>query len=309
MELANVDLNLLVAFRVLYHERSVTRAAKRLHLGQPSMSAALGRLRSLWADELFVRVGREMQPTSKAAAIAPHIFQALDMIHHTLVNQQVFVPEKSQKILTLGASDYLASLILPKLLRILAEQAPLIDLRLVTLEKESWAERLQGGEMDVALGTFAEVPSHIMTCDLLTEGWVGLCRRGHPACDQGVISLGQYLHYPHALFTLRRDAVGIIDQVLALQGCQRRIALTVPYWFALPPVIAESDLLTAVPTCLQTLVSDRLCSFPIPLDLPCWCVSMAWSKRLDSDPANRWLRQIIAEMSSEIRSGMLSGHG
>jgi hypothetical protein len=70
IDLSAVDLNLLVAFEALYAEQSVTAAAQRLHVGQPVMSASLGRLRSLFADDLFVRVGRAMRPTAKADEIA-----------------------------------------------------------------------------------------------------------------------------------------------------------------------------------------------------------------------------------------------
>ena len=89
IELAQVDLNLLLAFEVLFEERSVTQAAQRLYLGQPAMSAALGRLRTLFNDALFIRVGREMRPTAKAEAIAPGIFAALQQVRQTLQSQTI----------------------------------------------------------------------------------------------------------------------------------------------------------------------------------------------------------------------------
>ncbi len=302
MDLNAIDLNLLVAFEALYTEQSVTAAAQRLHVGQPAMSAALGRLRSLFADDLFVRIGREMKPTAKAEAIAPQVLAALGMIRATIVELQMFDPAQSSRAFTLATSDYFASLILPGLLQTLQEQAPNVDLRLVTVEKESFVELLENGVIDVAMGTFVELPTHILQEPLLFERFVGICRAEHPALDAGRVSLSRFLQFSHVLFTLRRDATGAIDQALAAQGLARRIALTIPYWFALPAAIAHSELLAAIPSCLQHHITHHypLQSFEIPLDLPSWAVSMAWSKLRDRDPANCWLRQTIQQVCCQM---------
>ncbi|MBD1915636.1 MULTISPECIES: LysR family transcriptional regulator [Cyanophyceae] len=298
INLGAVDLNLLVAFEALYAEKSVTAAAQRLHVGQPAMSAALGRLRSLFSDDLFVRVGREMRPTAKANAIAPQVAAALDTIRATLAEPQSFAPASSQRVFTLATSDYFASLILPKLLVALKQQAPHIDLRLITVEKESFIELIESEIIDLALGTFANLPSHILEEKLLAERFLGVCRLSHPASENGKVSLEQFVAFPHALFTLRRDATGIVDQILAEQGLQRRVALTVPYWLALPTAIATSDLIAAIPSCLEQhfLQYYPLQVFELPLEVPNWVVSMAWSKLSDRDAANLWLRQIIREV-------------
>jgi DNA-binding transcriptional LysR family regulator len=302
IDLSAIDLNLLVAFEALYAEQSVTAAAQRLHVGQPAMSAALGRLRSLFADDLFVRVGRDMRPTAKADAIAPQVMAALNTVRMTLTDRQTFDPAQSQRGFTLATSDYFASLILPKMLALFSDQAPQIDLRLIPVEKHSFVELIDDGIVDLALGTFDTLPTHICQATLLTEKFVGICRTGHPAIENGGMSLEQFVAFPHALFTLRRDATGIIDQALARRGLQRRIALTLPYWFTMPTAIANSDLLTAIPSCLQQhFVSHYpVQAFDIPLDLSFWIVSMTWSKLSDRDPANLWLRQIIQTICQDI---------
>ncbi len=302
MDLSGIDLNLMVAFEALYAERSVTGAAQQLYVGQPAMSAALGRLRSLFADDLFVRVGREMRPTAKADAIAPQVAAALDTIRAALSEPQAFNPASSRQVFTLATSDYFASLVVPKLLELFSNQAPYIDLRFITVEKESFVELLEDEVIDVALGTFAHLPNHILQEKLLSERFVGVCRLRHPALVKGKVSLEKFTAFPHALFTLRRDATGIVDQTLAEQGLQRRIALTVPYWFALPTAIAASDLLTAIPSCLEKhfVQHYQVQSFEIPLKLPSWPISMAWSKLKDRDPANLWLRQIIHHICQDL---------
>nr|WP_278003345.1 LysR family transcriptional regulator [Nodosilinea sp. TSF1-S3] len=299
-----IDLNLLVAFEALYAEGSVTGAAQRIHIGQPAMSAALGRLRSLFADDLFVRVGREMRPTAKADAIAPQIAAALATIRAALDAPPAFDPATSRRVFTLATSDYFASQLLPRLLAVLIHEAPHIDLRVVAVEKDSLVELLEGNSADVALGTFSALPGHILAKTLFTVGFVGVCRRHHPALAGGNISLQQFVAFPHALFTLRRDATGFVDEVLAEQGLQRRIGLTVPYWFALPTAIAASDLLAAIPSSLGehfTRYYPVVC-FDIPLALPSWGVALAWSKLNDSDPANLWLRQTIRDVCQDLGS-------
>jgi DNA-binding transcriptional LysR family regulator len=302
IDLSAIDLNLLVAFEALYAERSVTGAAQRIHMGQPAMSAALGRLRSLFADDLFVRVGREMKPTAKADAIAPQLLSALQTIRATLVEPQFFDPASSQRAFTIATSDYLANSLLPMLLGILNQQAPHIDIRLTTVEKESFITLLEDGIIDLALGTFTGLPKQILEQPLLQERFVGVCCLQHPAIKQKSISLDDFVQFPHALFTLRQDAIGIIDQLLAKQELQRRIALTIPYWFVLPSAITTSNLLAAIPSCLQPhfVKNYPLQSFEIPLDLPSWTISMTWSKLKDHDSANVWLRQIVQHICQQI---------
>lgn len=302
IDLGAVDLNLLVAFEALYIHQSVTLAAQRLHIGQPAMSAALGRLRSLFDNELFVRVGREMKPTDRAMAIAPQVMFALDMIRTTLADLQTFDPASSQKTFTIATSDYFASMILPKLLAILSHQAPHVNLRVLSVEKESLVNSIENNALDVAVGTFFNLPPYILQKTLLSEQFVGIARSDHPALEDGVISLENFVGFPHALFTLRRDDIGIIDQALADQGLKRRIALTVPYWFALPAAIASSNLLVAIPSCMAAHVTRHysLQTFDIPLNLSSWSISMVWSTLDDQNPENLWLRQTIQQACQRI---------
>ncbi|MBD1843050.1 LysR family transcriptional regulator [Cyanobacteria bacterium FACHB-63] len=302
IDLGAVDLNLLVAFEALYIHQSVTLAAQRIHIGQPAMSAALGRLRSLFEDELFVRVGREMKPTAKAVTISPQVMSALDTIRATLADLQTFDPASSQKTFTIATSDYFASMVLPELLDILGHQAPQVNLRMLPVDKESLVDSIENDTLDVALGTFANLPPHILQQTVLVEQFVGIARSGHPALENGVMSLEDFFGFPHALFTLRRDDTGIIDQALAKQELKRRISLTVPYWFALPSAIASSNLLVAIPSCMAAHVTQHysLQAFDIPLDLPSWAISMVWSTLNDQNPENLWLRQTIQHACQRI---------
>ena len=127
MNLAAINLNLLVAFEALLEQRSITKAADQLQMGQPAMSAALSRLRVLFEDELFVRLGRQMQPTLKAQTIALGILAALQQIRQTVTPSPAFEPTSSDRTFAIGSSDYSSFVLVPLLLEFSHQAAPSIS--------------------------------------------------------------------------------------------------------------------------------------------------------------------------------------
>lgn len=302
INLASVDLNLLVAFEAIFEEKSVTAAAGRLHLGQPAMSAALGRLRSLFDDELFIRMGRHMQPTAKALTLAPEIAAALNQIRHTLESNPSFDPTTSEHSFTIAGSDYISSVILPKLLNHCQQTAPGIDLRLISFEKNEIVSLLEQQTIAIALGTVQSPLRQTSQIPLMEEHFVGICRPGHPAIADPPLSLETFATFPQALFTLRRDETGAVDKVLAQHQLQRRIVLTTPYLLTLPTIIAASDIVAVVPSRIayQFEAQGAIAVFDLPLALPPWSVSMIWSKLSDQDQACRWLRTTVQALCQNL---------
>ncbi|MEH1838736.1 MAG: LysR family transcriptional regulator [Nostoc sp.] len=302
IDLSSVDLNLLVAFEVLFEERSVTASAQRLYLGQPAMSAALGRLRSLFQDELFIRIGREMQPTARAMKIAPNISVALQQIRETLESSQTFDPVTCKHTFAIGSSDYTSYVVVPKLLEVCRQTAPGIDFRLIGFDKSYVGELLEKREIDVALGVFQDPPKQTIQIPLFPEHFVGICRRGHPIITKETLTSETFAQLPHALFTLRRDDVGELDKVLAQSNLQRRVVLTTPHLLILPAVISSSDLVTAIPSRLTKpfACQDTLEIFELPVQTEPWMISMLWSKLTDQDQANLWLRQMLKSVCEGI---------
>lgn len=300
IDLSAIDLNLLVAFEALFEERSVTAAAQRLYLGQPAMSAALGRLRTLFQDELFIRIGRQMQPTAKALAIAPSISSALVQIRQTLESSQKFDPASAKTTFTIGSSDYTSYVVMPKFVEVCRQIAPGINFRLIGFDKSCVGELLEQQEIDVALGVFQDPPRQTMQMPLFPEHFVGLCRRGHP--DIIAITPEIFANLPHALFTIRRDDVGEIDKVLAQYNLQRRVVLTTPHLLILPAIISASDLVSAIPSRLVTpfACQETLEIFQLPVQTDPWMISMLWSKLTDQDQANIWLRQMLKTVCEGI---------
>jgi DNA-binding transcriptional LysR family regulator len=302
IELAQIDLNLLVAFEALFEERSVTAAARRIYLGQPAMSAALGRLRTLFNDELFIRVGREMRPTAKAQVIAPGIFAALQQVRQTLQSNQSFVPESNSRSFAIASSDYMSFVLLPKLITYCQETAPHLNFRMIEFEKDLVGDLLEKGTVDLAIGVFPHPPRQSLCVPLFQEYFVGIARHNHPALAQQPMTLEVFANLSHALHTIRRDEIGAIDQVLAQHNLQRRVALTVPHMLVLPAIIASTDLITVIPARMAEYFSriDEIEVFELPIDLSPWTVSMLWSQLSDNDEASRWLRQTLRTLCEKI---------
>jgi DNA-binding transcriptional LysR family regulator len=302
IKLAQIDLNLLVAFESLFEERSVTAAARRLYLGQPAMSAALGRLRTLFGDELFIRVGREMQPTAKAIAISPGIFAALHQIRQTLQSSQVFDPVSDSRDFAIGSPDYASFVAIPKLLAYCREVSPNLNFRMIEFKKDCIGDLLEQGAVDLALGVFQNPPRQTICVPLFQEHFVGIARTNHPALMEKTMSLEAFANLSHALNTIRRDAIGEVDYALAVHDLQRRIALTVPHMLVLPSIVASTDLVAAIPSRMARYFSklDDIEVFELPIKIPKWTVSMLWSKLNDKDDANCWLRQTLQTVCEQI---------
>ncbi len=307
IDLAQIDLNLLVAFESLFEERSVTLAAQRLHIGQPAMSAALARLRILFDDKLFIRVKQEMQPTAVAIAIAPGIFTALNQVRQTLQSSQHFVPASALREFKIASPDYMSFVIISKLIAHCQAAAPNLNFRTLEFEKDKVGELLEKGYADLALGVFPNPPQQVMCVPLFQEHFVGIARKNHPAfqqktIQQKTISIEDFINLPHALNTIRRDAVGEIDRVLATQHLQRRVILTVPHMMVLPSIVASTELIAAIPSRTAHYFSglDNIEVFELPIKIPTWTVSMMWSKLSDQDDASAWLRHTLQTLCETI---------
>jgi DNA-binding transcriptional LysR family regulator len=295
MDPHDLDLNLLAAFATLHAERSVTRAARRRGIGQPAMSAALARLRLLFADELFIRAGRTLRPTPKAEAIAPGIAAAIAALRATLDAAAPFAPRTSTRRFTIAASDYAMLALGPALLQLLRAEAPLAGLAVIGFNKDDAARLLDDGEADLVLATFREPPARMVATRLLRESFVGLaCARHRAVGADGTITLDDFLAWPHALFTMRGDMAGELDDVLARRGLARRVAFSVAHLLTLPAVLAGTDLLAAVPSRLaRSLPGAAVRHFRLPVATEPWHLGMLWHPASRRDPARAWLRNAV----------------
>lgn len=295
MNLERLDLNLLRVFEALWLEGSVTRAAQRLYLAQPSVSNALNRLRATLGDELFVRGADGMEPTPLARAMAPALLAHLQGLRGVLQWAQPFEPQRAQRVFTLATGDYVEALLFAQLMARLRQQAPGINVRLEPLDKERYAGDLLRGRLDLVLGVFADLPEQLACRRLFTDRFVLVARRGHPAL-QGELTPAAYAGLDHVLMTLRRDAVGVIDRALAERGLQRRVVATVANFLTVLEGLAETDLVINMPERLAQRVVGcyDLGVRELPLTMDSWSVHMVWRQHSGDDPALEWLRQLIS---------------
>ena len=298
MLLRNIDLNLLVVLDALLTEKHVTRTGLRLHLSQPAISHSLNKLRILLDDPLLIRQGNEVVLSALAQNLQAPLKDILGQIE-TLLGQSIdFVPADSQRTFRVAMSDYGAAIVLPKLLVQLRTQAPGTSLVVIQDSRLGMLEQIEQGKIDLAVGVFAALSADVSSDVLFEETFTCLLnRRSLP--ENGVLDLDSYLARPHVLVSMDGNTQGEVDNVLRSQGLQRRVAVNVPHWGTAPGMIADTDLILTVAT--RTLdnvpLGDTLVALAPPLTVAPFNYVQVWHNRFNQDPAHRWLRELVKQVS------------
>lgn len=294
----SIDLNLLRVFDALARERSVSAAAARLGLSQPTVSNALRRLRDVAGDPLFVRTRHGMEPTATALLLRDPIQQGLATIRAGLAQGALFDPATARRTFTLLMNDVGASSFLPPLLRRIAAAAPGVDLTVMERDHQDYEDALDSGEADLAVGR-VQLSESFRSALVIRSVYVVILRRDHPALTRaGRLSLAGYLGAPHIVVSPRGATGNPVERVLAGRGLRRRVALSVPHVSALASILPESDLIATVPDrCVDLICRDpRLRWNPLPFEVPPNLVYQWWHKRHENDPGHRWLRGLFVDV-------------
>jgi len=287
-----IDLNLFVVFDAIYREGGVTRAAEKLHLTQPAISHALGRLRQLFDDALFVRQGHAMVPTPVARSIVDPVRRALRALEATVTETSRFDPAEAHKHMVLGLHESLEATVLPGVMQRLIERAPFIDVTATPIERRQLEVLLADGTLDLALDVLLPLSGEVLHRRVGQDRLVVVVRRDHPAIGSS-LDLATYLGQQHISITSRRRAAGAVDAELARLGLTRRIRLRGQYYFAACRVVSETDLILTMPE-----YDAQLCSrpfgnriLPLPIEMTPIDVHLYWHASTDKDPANQWMRE------------------
>ncbi|MEN0074913.1 MAG: LysR family transcriptional regulator [Paracraurococcus sp.] len=304
--LARLDLNLLVALDALLTERSVTRAAARIGLGQSAMSHNLARLRRLFGDELLTRAPEGMRPTPRAMALAEPVRATLAGIQALIAREDRFDPRTAERTFRIGLPDSAEVLLASALLAHLTATAPGIHLRLHNIDSSRLLDDLDADRLDLAigLGEFAAGQAHHKWRRLMTEPY--LCM--FDAARTGVtppISLEDYVRLPHVLTSLREGERGVVDDALAGLGLRRTVVLTTPRFLAVPYLVARAPVVVTMLGRLARFFAAELglSLSPPPVALRDVAVSLLWHSSYDQDPAHAWLRQEILRIAQEVAAG------
>lgn len=295
MNTKKLDLNLLVTLETLLVEQNVTRAAERLHLSQPAVSAQLSRLRELFDDPLLIPAQRGMTPTAKALELLGPLRQALDQVRATLAEHRQFTPETASLSVVIACTDYLQTAVVQPLAISLRKRAPGVRIALRHLDPARLEAQMLNGEVDLALMTPELGPESLRSRHLFDERYVLIGRVGHPKLRDR-LSVAQFARLDHVIVSLRGgDFTTAVDDVLAALGYQRNVALSAASFLSVPEIVAHSDFVALVP---ERLVRDRCevlkvveCPFPVPG----FAVGMLWHERNHGHSGQRWIRDAIVD--------------
>jgi DNA-binding transcriptional LysR family regulator len=293
----DLDLNLLRVFDAVLHDRTVTAAAARLRLTQPAVSNALGRLRRLLGDPLFVRTASGMEATPFARGVADPVRQALALIETALAHGPGFEPATATRAFRFYMSDLGQVEFLPPLVERVQRLAPGVRLEAVALDLEDIADALGSGALDVVVGFLPGLGPPIARRALFRDPYVCLMRADHPIER---LTRKKFLEASHALVTYRAGGHRVIEEALERAGVARRIALRVPHFTVMPMVLERTDLILTLPARVARVYESRgrFKSLPPPVPIPAAEVAVHWHERFDGDPGNRWFRQQIVELFS-----------
>lgn len=288
-----LDLNLLLTLDVLLAERSVTRAAERLNLSQPSVSVQLAKLREVFNDPLLVPAQRGMRPTARADELREPLREALESLGRAVAPTKPFDPAEATTTWRVAAADYAESAILLPALAGLRAAAPNTRLAVVEAVPLRMARQLEQGEIDLFFHTSVGAPPGLHRRVLFHERYVLAGRSGHPRLKRRP-TLAQFCALEHVIVSPDGGGFhGVTDEALASLGLSRRVVLSVPHFLFVKSVVASTDLVALLP---ERLVRDApaLRVVEPPLELPGYEMSMLWHERSHRDPAQRWLRDRIA---------------
>jgi DNA-binding transcriptional LysR family regulator len=298
VNLSGIDLNLLVVFDALMAERHVTRAGERIGLSQPATSNALARLRNLTDDELFVRSGGGLHPTPVAIALAQQIQPALKQIQAALLQEQNFDPTTSDRVFTIGMTDYVEFVILPRLLEVLETTAPNVKIQVRAGDRPYLFALLDSGKVDLICGLFPEQIAWHEEQLLFQEQYVCVCRRDHPSIDDS-LSLKDYLAASHLLVSIQEDRVGRVDKFLAERNLRRQVTLSIPHFLVAPFILARTHLVATLAERVanEFVKSQNLKILPCPLPLRGFSVFMRSHQSTRNHATHVWLRATMAEVA------------
>ncbi len=304
MNLAALDLNLLVVFEALLLERGVGRAGKRIGLSQPAVSNALGRLRAALGDALFVRNGAIMVPTARAMQLSAPILDALNRIRAAIGSRIEFDPSTAEVRFRIQTSDYGETLILAPLLGRIEALAPKVTFQIRRAAGLFLPpiEELTADVIDCSIGFFPDVlpPGSGVMSEVLMQDRVAVLSSPK---RRRKLTLDDFVQSPQIRVNVGRESSGLIDDALARRGLSRRIALTLPDFSTIPWVVARTDLIGVIPERLGRLFARQfgLRVHPLPLDVPPLNVHAAWHQRNHGHPAHMWLRRELLQLTAVQR--------
>jgi DNA-binding transcriptional LysR family regulator len=298
------DARMLVLFDEIHRTRSMTRAADRLGLSQPTASIWLAKLRRQWHDPLFVRTSTGMQPTPRADVLIEQAREALALLRSLSGGAPAFEPASAQRTFRICMTDASHITLLPRLLAHVRTTAPTVQLHVVSLSGAT-AHLLETGEADLALGYIPGLEAGFHEQRLYTQDFICLVNAAHPRIG-AVFTARAYRDEAH-IGILSSTSYTMVQSTLRRQGIDRRVQLELPGFLGLAAIVSSTDLIATVPRtigeALARMAAIRV--LPCPVRIPTFAVKQYWHARYHHDAGLRWLRGVCAQLftRSDLRSG------
>ncbi|MGS0676604.1 LysR family transcriptional regulator [Shewanella sp. 0m-4] len=298
-EIYRQDLSLLIALQILVEERSVTQAAKRLHLSQSATSRILSRLREMLNDPLFSRVGQQLVPTSFALECYQQLRQPTGQLIE-LLTPKAFVPEECQQQFSIAVTDYAMQALIPFILPGIYQKAPQIRLEIVPVQQKELQAQLSVKGADMAICRAIGQTGNLQHTFLGKVGVSCLLSPNHPLANSD-ISLEDYLHYPHATIAISDGVKALLDDAIS-QYPPRTELLRTPHLDTALALQSVNPLIITLPEGMAEMAAQRhkLTVKPLPFKLQSLDYNLFWHSRCEQDKAQKWLRQEIANATQTL---------
>lgn len=302
----SADLNLLKVFEALMTEGNVTRAAHKLARTQPSVSNALARLRQTFGDALFVRSGAGIAPTRRALDLWGPLAQSLQAIRGTL-EEGSFDALRSSASLRIAMSDYVASIVVPRLTGLLATAAPGMRLHTMVNTLVDFGPVLERNQADFTICSYADEvqrPAFVKSRALWAPDFVCMLRAGHALAAGKKIPLKRFLAAAHIDVSLAGNTLPTYDAFLRSRGLQRNLVVTVNHYATACDVLRGSELIAVLPWSRELEPPARmsgLLRLPVPLPAPPRVVELFWHQRNETAPLHQWVRNQLLGLFAGAR--------
>jgi DNA-binding transcriptional LysR family regulator len=306
MNLSSLDLNLLVVLHTVLEQKSVARAAAKLHVTPPAVSNALSRLRDVIGDPLLVRRGRGLVATPRALELAPRVALALRELEHALGSESRFDPTRTRRRFVLACSDNDQTANVPRLAAAFGRAMPSAQLHVVSIDQLTASDGLAAGTVDAAVVPAGAYPEDLHAQPLYSDEAAFVLRAGHPV-RAARLSRAQFnaLRHVDIWLVLGRAGVGNqqVQAFLRRHGLVRDVAVIVPGFMAAAQVVTTTDLIAGMPRRVAEALARHL---PLRIARPPTAsmridLKLVWHERTHEDPGAVMFRSLVVETFRRTR--------
>ena len=299
MNLKETDLNLFIAFDVIYTEKNLTKAGQVLGITQPAVSNALSRLRELFGDDLFIRTSKGMIPTPVANQIIKDVRNALSLIQNTISETEKFDPSIAEMTFKISIGDSSEYRLLPLLIKELAEIAPRIKVETYLTPRKDAPRELASGSIDFSIDPPVHTDPHLRHEKIYEEDYVMIVRKDHPILSLKEITIEDYLKLSHIHISNRKTGLGHVDMALYRLGLSRDISLRAQHFLVAPYIVEQSDL--AITTTKGFAVDRDLAWRELPFEIEPLILHLYWHEAKDSDPSTKWMKDLMLKTYGKLQ--------